>query len=38
MHPMRTFQHPEPEDLTLERLLYALSDLCAWASCAAWQV
>ncbi|RMO85786.1 Regulatory protein ArsR [Pseudomonas syringae pv. tagetis] len=26
MHPMRTFQHPEPEDLTLERLLYALSD------------
>ncbi|PHX51372.1 ArsR family transcriptional regulator [Pseudomonas syringae pv. syringae] len=23
---MRTFQHPDPEDLTLERLLYALSD------------
>ncbi|MGN2412603.1 ArsR/SmtB family transcription factor [Pseudomonas syringae] len=23
---MRTFQHPDPEDLTLERVLYALSD------------
>ncbi|MBS7463805.1 ArsR/SmtB family transcription factor [Pseudomonas syringae] len=23
---MRTFQHPDPEDITLERLLYALSD------------
>lgn len=23
---MRAFQHPDPEDLTLERLLYALSD------------
>ncbi|MFJ4142596.1 ArsR/SmtB family transcription factor [Pseudomonas sp. NPDC089734] len=23
---MRTFKHPSPQDLTLERLLYALSD------------
>ncbi|RMO99033.1 Regulatory protein, ArsR [Pseudomonas syringae pv. persicae] len=23
---MRTFQHPDPEDLSLERVLYALSD------------
>lgn len=26
MCPMRTYTHPTPEDLTLERLLYALSD------------
>lgn len=26
MCPMRTYTHPNPEDLTLERLLYALSD------------
>jgi DNA-binding transcriptional ArsR family regulator len=26
MAAMRPFKHPEPDDLTLERLLYALSD------------
>lgn len=26
IHAMRAFQHPEAEDLTLERVLYALSD------------
>ncbi|QXH50271.1 helix-turn-helix domain-containing protein [Pseudomonas fakonensis] len=26
MLPMRTYTHPSPEHLTLERLLYALSD------------
>jgi len=26
MRPMRPFKHPDAEDLTLERLLYALSD------------
>jgi len=34
---MRAFKHPALQDLTLERVLYALSDPVRWKSSATWR-